>query len=180
MADKYLDESGLSYFWTKLKAYFQEKLISGTNIKTINSQSLLGSGDIQVAPLDMFYPVGSYYETSDASFDPNASWGGTWELETEGQVHIGAGATYTIDGALTNATDGGAKTSSVSFAASNIQSAVAASSALSHHRISTLGTSGNYYIPALDKKFTRASSSTGRSVSHMQPYIIVNRWHRTA
>lgn len=50
MADKYLDESGLSYFWTKLKAYFQEKLISGTNIKTINSQSLLGSGDIQVAP----------------------------------------------------------------------------------------------------------------------------------
>jgi hypothetical protein len=50
MADKYLDESGLSYFWTKIKAYFQEKLISGTNIKTINSQSLLGSGDIQVAP----------------------------------------------------------------------------------------------------------------------------------
>lgn len=50
MADKYLDESGLSYFWTKLKAYFQEKLVSGTNIKTINSQSLLGSGDIQVAP----------------------------------------------------------------------------------------------------------------------------------
>ena len=26
MADKYLDDSGLSYFWGKLKAYFQAKL----------------------------------------------------------------------------------------------------------------------------------------------------------
>lgn len=46
--------------------------------------------------LDFFYPVGSYYETSDANFDPNSSWGGTWELETSGQVHVSAGAGYTI------------------------------------------------------------------------------------
>ena len=26
--------------------------------------------------LDFFYPVGSYYETSDSTFDPNSSWGG--------------------------------------------------------------------------------------------------------
>jgi len=31
---------------------------------------------------DVFYPVGSYYETSDASFDPNTAWGGTWVKET--------------------------------------------------------------------------------------------------
>lgn len=49
MADKYLDESGLSYFWSKLKLYFQEKLTSGVNIKTINSESLLGSGDIDIS-----------------------------------------------------------------------------------------------------------------------------------
>lgn len=29
-------------------------------------------------PLNRFYPVGSYYETSDANFNPNNSWGGTW------------------------------------------------------------------------------------------------------
>ena len=29
-----------------------------------------------------YYPVGSYYETSDASFDPNTAWGGTWSKET--------------------------------------------------------------------------------------------------
>lgn len=24
--------------------------------------------------LDFFYPIGSYYETSDSNFDPNESW----------------------------------------------------------------------------------------------------------
>lgn len=48
MANKYLDYNGTSYFWTKLKAYFQAKLVSGTNIKTINNTSVLGSGNITV------------------------------------------------------------------------------------------------------------------------------------
>lgn len=47
---KYLDENGLSRFWTKIKDFltgnYQSKLISGTNIKTVNNQSLLGSGNI--------------------------------------------------------------------------------------------------------------------------------------
>ena len=25
--------------------------------------------------LNLFYPVGSYYETSDTNFDPNTKWG---------------------------------------------------------------------------------------------------------
>lgn len=32
--------------------------------------------------LDMFYPTGSVYETTDSSFNPNANWGGTWTSET--------------------------------------------------------------------------------------------------
>lgn len=31
---------------------------------------------------DLFYPVGSYYETKDANFDPAQTWGGTWTLES--------------------------------------------------------------------------------------------------
>ena len=46
--------------------------------------------------LNTFYPVGSYYETSDSTFNPNTAWGGTWNLESEGQVHVGAGNTYTL------------------------------------------------------------------------------------
>lgn len=51
----YLDSSGLTYLWSKIKAVFatktevaakQDTLVSGTNIKTINSQTILGSGDI--------------------------------------------------------------------------------------------------------------------------------------
>lgn len=34
------------------------------------------------ASIDIFYPIGSYYETSDSTFDPNASWGGSWTVET--------------------------------------------------------------------------------------------------
>lgn len=52
MANKnYLDKSGLSYFWGKIKSALsgkQDALVSGTNIKTVNNQSLLGSGNITI------------------------------------------------------------------------------------------------------------------------------------
>ena len=83
----------------------QEKLVSGVNIKSINGESLLGNGNMIISGggggggstdqlLDMFYPVGSYYETSKSTseFNPNIAWGGTWELESGGRVHVGAGA----------------------------------------------------------------------------------------
>lgn len=44
--EKFLDKMGLTHAWNKLKTYFQDKLVSGTNIKTINNESLLGSGNI--------------------------------------------------------------------------------------------------------------------------------------
>jgi len=51
---KFLDHSGLSYLWGKLKALFagkQDTLVSGTNIKTVNGNSILGSGNISQADL---------------------------------------------------------------------------------------------------------------------------------
>ena len=61
---------------------------------------------------DYVYPVGSYYETSKSpsEFDPNVVWGGTWILELQGQVHVSAGASYPVAGALTNTKDGGDST----------------------------------------------------------------------
>lgn len=46
--------------------------------------------------LDYAHPVGSFFETSNASFDPNVTWGGTWVLLGEGQVLLSAGSTYSI------------------------------------------------------------------------------------
>lgn len=47
----YLDNTGLAYFWSKLKAIFatkQDTLVSSMNIKTVEGQSVLGGGDLEL------------------------------------------------------------------------------------------------------------------------------------
>lgn len=49
---EFLDLTGLQHFLDKLKALInakQDALVSGTNIKTINNQSILGSGNISIS-----------------------------------------------------------------------------------------------------------------------------------
>ena len=49
---KYLDDTGLQHFMSLIKTALSGKqatLVSGTNIKTINNESLLGSGNIDVS-----------------------------------------------------------------------------------------------------------------------------------
>lgn len=51
MAD-YLRESGVKWLWEKIKTLLsakQDKLVSGSNIKTINGASILGSGDVSIS-----------------------------------------------------------------------------------------------------------------------------------
>lgn len=50
--------------------------LNGTSIKNGTIANILTSNLINI-----FYPVGSYYDTSDSSFDPNTSLGGTWTSE---------------------------------------------------------------------------------------------------
>lgn len=48
----YLDKTGLSYLWNKIKTLVsskQDKLESGTNIKTINGETVLGEGNIVIS-----------------------------------------------------------------------------------------------------------------------------------
>ena len=52
----YLNDSGLSYFWSKIKSGLsgkQDTLVSGTNIKTVNGSSILGSGNLEVGAVAM-------------------------------------------------------------------------------------------------------------------------------
>lgn len=44
--------------------------------------------DIQRTVLLAAHPVGEYYWTSDANFNPNTAWGGTWERIQDGRVLI--------------------------------------------------------------------------------------------
>ena len=69
------------------------KLKAGIIVKTIipsnqTSQMYIVAPEDARAFLDFFYPVGSYYDTSDANFNPNVIWGGTWSLLDEGYVLI--------------------------------------------------------------------------------------------
>lgn len=50
----------------------------------VESSFSSGGGDF----LELCYPVGSYYETSDPTFDPNVAWGGTWtdEIFTDDEI----------------------------------------------------------------------------------------------
>ena len=45
--------------------------------------------------LDFVHPIGSFYDTDDADFDPNKVWGGSWELYVN-RVRVGAGDLYQL------------------------------------------------------------------------------------
>ena len=59
---KYLNDIGLNEIWLNIKNYVysqllgkQDTLVSGTNIKTVNNQSLLGSGNVSFTPPTFTY-----------------------------------------------------------------------------------------------------------------------------
>ena len=59
---KYLNGTGLSEVWANIKNYIasqllgkQDTLVSGSNIKTVNNQSLLGSGNVSFTPPTFTY-----------------------------------------------------------------------------------------------------------------------------
>ena len=148
--------------------------------------------------LNMFYPVGSYYETSDTTFNPNVTWGGTWILETEGQVHISSGSNYLVNGAVTNTSDGGSpyiQEHTHAFTQPKIPN--------HHHSMGNIWSNGTGSSQAYQYSNSRtlmtrntatdggggactggavgavSGATTGNS-GNMPPYIVVNRWHRTA
>lgn len=202
--------------------------------------------------IDMFYPVGSYYETSDTSFDPNTAWGGTWVLETAGMVHVSAGTGYSVSGANQSdgvgAKDGGEPThvltpdetamknhyhtinhghrDNISFSVNkSVQSADNITGGGHSHTVHTKyqasfasgnkngfmnnGTGGStnsmaiiddntgthtHSVPQHSHTLTKSGGvsdltngysggqdeANGSAHNNMQPYINVNRWHRTA
>lgn len=154
------------------------------------SGSTVGAGGGGGVNIDFVYPVGSYYETSDTAFNPNVAWGGTWELEAEGLVHIGSGSTYSV-GAT-----GGEKTHKLtanelphitgSFELRPWQTG-STSGALQLNSSGAFGRESGSSQTSVQTSGVNASSykttlSFGNDQSHnnMQPYIVVNRWHRTA
>lgn len=196
----------------------QDALVSGVNLKTVNGVSLLGSGDVSAggSVLD-FYPVGSYYETSDATFDPNVAWGGTWVLEASGKVHVSAGTGYQIGdtggaetvnlsdaeiahghgftaptvsgGGVTSGITGGSHHHTIYRAqvAANGSGRLIPDASSSANGVNTTDTTHTHDLPDHSHAVSGGSvadlsgpSNTRTAHNNMQPYVVVNRWHRTA
>lgn len=166
------------------------------------------------AMFDATYPVGSYYETSDTSFNPNNEFVGEWELEAEGLVHVSSGTNYVVS---SNAKDGGNSTINLQHSHTVNNHAHGAGTLNAGINIFKSGNriyidynqrggssySENYraYIGSSDcsNGTNKETNTTGAGIvgstgnanpgtdsklsttqSIMQPYKIVNRWHRTA
>lgn len=139
----------------------QEKLVSGTNIKTINGQSVLGSGDIKS------YPIGSIY-ISASSATPGSLFGGTWE-QIKDVFLLSAGNTY--HAGLT----GGSADAVVVEHQHTFVTLVA----------SELG--GNYTSPATANNYSEIRQSADTNTTgvsgvgkNMPPYLVVYMWKRIA
>ena len=180
-------------------------------------ENFVDSLDLNRNMLDFFYPVGSYYETSDTTFDPNIHWGGTWVLEPEGQVHVSSGENYEVgdtggeashtvtstevpdhDHSLygtgvamisnyANRTFFQNTNSPAAYMVKNWATLTGASGySWTHNSDAATTSSTEYYSSAVATNLAGKTGKIGNptsgtdDLSLMQPYIVVNRWHRTA
>lgn len=170
--------------WDVLEERYEEMELGDLSVSLSEA---LGINDIQQnsntfkSMLNTFYPVGSYYETSDTTFNPNDAWGGTWELEAEGLVHIGSGSNYAV-GAT-----GGEKTHTLTeneMPSHNHKGIEWLGDSSYPMSLNTGSNSSGYKLnwePTADNnKITTVAAGGGQAHNNMQPYIVVNRWHRTA
>lgn len=153
--------------------------------------------------LNVFYPVGSIYETMDSSFDPNKKWGGTWE-RIKGRTLVGVDENDN-DFKIVNK-EGGEKTHRLSASempSHNHRISVTEESAGGHkhttelyHRNNVYTGNGNTdaYHWSIGTKYSVSTSengshthkiiatigTTGSGLSHnnLQPYVTCFIWKR--
>lgn len=146
------------------------------------SKMLDSSGTIRTL-VDMFYPIGSYFETSDTAFNPNEVWGGTWEKLEDGRMLISSSSSHTVGS--TGGKEGTSLYAHIGAVNDNISSlgydAVGRTPYQASH-------SAMYSLNASNISFSKWNHATRVSdaqtsdanVNWMNPYLVVARWHRTA
>lgn len=112
--------------------------------------------------INIFYPVGTYYETTNANFDPNVAWAGsTWQRVADGRALIAGGGSsgYTVGSVY------GEKTHkiTVSEMPTHNHGATSATNGAHSHSAST-GSAGTH----THKYITRTGSGASGNVAEMQ------------
>ena len=140
--------------------------------------------NMQKLLVDLIYPIGCYFETSDSDFNPNTAWGGTWEIDTSGTVLVSKSST---SGSKFN-TDVGTVVGEEEHTLT-VNEMPSHNHAKGYSTLTFYGTDGegviqqsnfcsygdkpqNYYIPF--------NAGGNQPHNNVQPSLIVNRWHRTA
>ena len=156
-------------------SYFQQTLVSGTNIKTINNSSLLGSGNITISrgtTLNEVYPVGAIY-LSTVNTNPGTLFGGVWE-QIKDTFLLTAGDTYTAGDT------GGEATHTLTI-----------DEIPSHQHTITVNTNGNpdgwndsgrsYWSNQWGSSNPKTSlEGGGQAHNNMPPYLVVYAWRRVS
>lgn len=168
---KYLDQTGLTYFWGKIKGWVN----------------------------DSQHPVGSIYISTSPTFNPQTAWGGTWKKTADGRCLIGANSNYPLgstggESMHVHTTSYHTITYNESASHAHRMGSDGGSNALvnsfdSTYRVVRSGTP-HYTLQADNDKapWTDVSGGGGAGHSHgntgsasnMQPYLAVYIWERTA
>lgn len=150
----------------------------------INATNL---NDMQKLLVDLIYPVGSYYHTSDSEFNPNTAWGGTWVLENDGTNLV---SKSNETGSIFNADIGIIVGEEKHNHALNSAYAMIGTDASSNTLDSIKYVEGYTYnslAKAQSFSFTSGTTTSATALggqtdssNNVQPSKITNRWHRTA
>ena len=156
---------------------YEDKVALNENPQVANVNKVTADDMNQIKnAINNLFPVGFIIEVDNEEFDPNVSWGGTWERD---KGHIIVSVDEDDPDFSTSGKTGGEKTHILTL-----------NEMPSHqHTISNYSPSGRdtsyYTVEALDKKGYAANILTnevGRDQLHnnMPPYRTAYRWIKTA
>ena len=145
--------------------------------------------DMQKLLIDLIYPVGTYYHTSDSEFDPNTAWGGTWILEKDGTVLVSksstTGSKFNDDiGTIVGEEEHILVVDEMPSHKHQVLMSYTPNSGHTHSNgtyaasFSEGANPSNGTYPSTDDRISNAGGN--QSHNNVQPSKIINRWHRTA
>lgn len=144
------------------------------------------------------YPIGTFYETDNVSFDPNVSWGGTWVLDTDGTTLASkssvSGSKFNVDvGTVIGEESVTLTTSQMPTHAHNQgvysnygypNPPVGNDNYINDSSIASYVTggyvSGGTWNARTGYNMQVSNNGGGQAHNNVQPTKIINRWHRTA
>lgn len=183
---KFLDETGLAYFWGKIKDYVSSHLPNGIYVGTTaptdpDTNVWVDTSSEAQSPitLDMIYPVGSIYMSVNST-SPATLFGGTWEriqdtfLLAAGTNHA-AGSTggeenhvLTVNEIPSHNHNYAQYVGSVGWSGSSSWNVVKTTNDDGYTNTNASG-----YMSTFNK-------GGGQAHNNMPPYLVVYMWKRTA